>query len=180
MHACLSLLAKTLRSFGQPFSFSLDELAKRDNEFRWIFACLDRLFCCNGNPFKDLPHEKDFLLTQLLILSPEEQTPFQEQDFAIKPASTCEVCFDQDAEQLRLTEECVHEGGVCLQCLAQAITAQLDLKRWNELTCPLCPAKLDSNAVEKYAPGETVQRYLMYSSSLFGPLTVLKVPNVHG
>ncbi|KAL8921087.1 MAG: hypothetical protein Q9172_004209 [Xanthocarpia lactea] len=158
MQIFLQGLAEDLATVGQPFSASVQELARRDGGFRNAFAWINHHSCCNFNPYSDLPHEQHFLLNQLLILSPDASPPVKDQVPPIEAISTCEVCFDQDAMQVRLTRDCEHEGGVCLACLAQAIAAQLDCKRWNELTCPLCPARLDSDTVEKYAPEETVQR----------------------
>ncbi|KAL8877542.1 MAG: hypothetical protein Q9198_004460 [Flavoplaca austrocitrina] len=45
----------------------------------------------------------------------------------------------------------------------------MERKRWNELTCPLCPAILDSNTVEKYAPEETVRRTSRDTASVCAP-----------
>lgn len=157
-HNFLLLLAENLSNIRQPFSCTVEDLARRDSGFRDTFAWLNRKCCCNTDSSGVLPNEYHFLLNQLLILAPDESPPFQEQVRPLKTTRTCEICFDQDAKQNMLSEKCEHEGAVCLDCLAQAITAQLERKRWNELTCPLCPAILDSNTVEKYAPEETVQR----------------------
>lgn len=152
MQNFLLLLAENLSSIRQPFSPSVEELARRDSGLRDILAWFNRQSCCNTTLSCDLPDEQQFLLNQLLILSPDEQPSLQE------TITTCEVCYDQDAKPRKLGPDCEHEGGVCLECLAKAITTQMERKRWNELTCPLCPAVLDSNTVEKYAPEETVRR----------------------
>ncbi|KAI4123424.1 MAG: hypothetical protein LQ341_007204, partial [Variospora aurantia] len=151
MQNFLLLLAENLSSIRQPFSPSVEELARRDSGVRDILAWFNRQSCCNTTFSCDLPDEQHFLLNQLLILSPDEQPSLQE------TITTCEVCYDQDAKPRKLRPDCEHEGGVCLDCLAKAITTQMERKRWNELTCPLCPALLDSNTVEKYAPEETVR-----------------------
>lgn len=161
----LQILLGNLSSIGLPFSTSVHELARRDTCFRNIFAWINRQSCCNINPYSDLSDDQHFLLNLHLILSPDAQLPIQDQDFPLETTSPCEVCFDQDVKRLPLTRECEHEGGVCLDCLARAIAAQLDCKRWDELTCPLCPAKLDSNTVERYSSEETVQRYQKYMVS---------------
>ncbi|KAI9722337.1 MAG: hypothetical protein M1812_001809 [Candelaria pacifica] len=159
MQILLLQLAENLASIRPPFSSSVEQLAERDNDFRNIFAWINhQSCCCNTNLFSDLAHEQDFLRNQLLILLPEERPPALDQTASPEMTSTCEVCFDQDVKRVQLTQECEHEGSVCLACLAQAITAQLDRKHWNELTCPLCPARLCSNTVERYAPEETIRR----------------------
>ena len=163
MQGFLLVLADNLSSIRQPFSSSVEELARRDSGFRCIFAWISRQSCCNTMPSSHLSHESHFLLNQILIFAPDEQPAFQIHSSALETTSTsiCDICFDQDAKQIQLTQECEHEGAVCLECLAHAIAAQLDCKRWNELTCPLCPAKLDSNTIERYASEETVQRWLV-------------------
>ncbi|KAL8782966.1 MAG: hypothetical protein Q9213_004973 [Squamulea squamosa] len=148
----LLLLAEDLSSIRQPFSSSVEDLARRDSSFRDIFAWFNSQSCSNTTISCDLPDEHHFLLNQLLIFSPDEHPQHQQ------ATSTCEICYDQDAEQNKLRPGCDHEGGVCLECLRKAITTQMERKRWNQLTCPLCPALLDSNTVERYAPEETVQR----------------------
>ena len=152
----LLVLADNLSNIRAPFSSSVEELARRDNGFRCIFAWIGRQSCCNAIPSSHLSHESHFLLNQVLIFAPDEQPLFQDQN---PSTCTCDVCFDQDAKRIQLTQECEHGGAVCLECLAHAIAAQLDCKRWDELTCPLCPAKLDSNTIERYASEETVQRW---------------------
>ena len=161
MHGFLLVLADNLSNIRQPFSSSVEELARRDSGFRCVFSWISRRSCCNAIPSSHLSNEQHFLLNQILIFAPDEQQPFHDGDARPETTSTCDVCFDQDAKQIRLTQDCEHLGAVCLECLAHAIAAQLDCKRWNEITCPLCPAKLDSNTIERYASEEAVQRWLL-------------------
>ena len=179
MQGFLLVLTDNLLSIRQPFSSTVEELARRDSGFRCIFAWIGRQSCCNTIPCSHLSYEQHFLLNQILIFAPDEQPPFQNENPPLEMTSTCDVCFDQDAKQIQLAQECEHEGTVCLECLAQAIAAQLDCKRWNELTCPLCPAKLDSNTIERYASEETVQRLLIVDIKLGRSTNIVKIPIVH-
>ena len=176
----LLVLADDLSNIKQPFSSSVEDLARRDRGFRCLFAWTSRQSCCNTVPSSHLSSEQDFLRNQLLIFSSDEQPPFQNQSPPIEKTSTCDVCFDQAATQVQLTQECQHESAICLECLAQAIAAQLDSKHWNELTCPLCPAKMDSNTIEKYASEEAVQRLLILTSLRNAYADNVKIPKIHG
>ena len=76
--------------------------------------------------------------------------------------STCGVCWDQvavnDFVQGKVMPGCQHETNVCRSCLAQSITAQLESKLWNQLTCPLCTVRIDGNVVERFATSHTISR----------------------
>ena len=76
--------------------------------------------------------------------------------------STCGVCWDRvavnDLVQGKVMPGCQHETNVCRSCLAQSITAQLESKLWNQLTCPLCTVRIDGTVVEKFATSDTISR----------------------
>ena len=158
MHTFLEDLTDYLTTVEHPFSTSIQALTRYDKRLRNILANLNRHSCCNVNPYSNIPHERHYLQNQLLILSLDPEAPVRNQDPPPETKCTCQVCFDDDTRRFQVTRNCAHEGSVCLACLARHIAAQLECKRWNDLTCPLCPAKLDGDVVEKYGSKETVER----------------------
>jgi hypothetical protein len=156
------LIAEELSTIREPLYVYVETLSRRDGDIRSLFSELNEQACCGTRLIIGLPRDQRFLYYQLLSLAEDQQPPAQEVTSPPSIDPTCAVCWDRVAVDefihSKLVNECEHEANVCRSCLAQSITAQLDVRRWNQLTCPLCPAKLDSNMVEKYAPTVTIQR----------------------
>lgn len=78
------------------------------------------------------------------------------------PRRDCVVCMESlpvaDFPDRKITTQCQEVATICKACLASSITAQLDFKSWNQISCPLCLNLLESEDVKKFATEECVQR----------------------
>ncbi|KAG7006667.1 hypothetical protein G7Y79_00013g034390 [Physcia stellaris] len=92
----LEELTDYLTAVEQPFSTSVEALARWDHGLRNNLAHLARQSCCNVNPYRNLPHERHFLLNQLLILSPDPGAHAPSQDSSPENTSTCETYMIND------------------------------------------------------------------------------------
>ncbi|KAI9737847.1 MAG: hypothetical protein M1834_009216 [Cirrosporium novae-zelandiae] len=75
----------------------------------------------------------------------------------------CTVCYEPlivDSTPLRrITEGCTHEPDVCLDCLAQSITAQAEQNVWDQIHCPTCQARLRFLDIKEFATPVIFERY---------------------
>ena len=74
----------------------------------------------------------------------------------------CVVCFEglgpNNAPQRRITSTCDHEPNVCLSCLRQSIETQFTSRRWDQIDCPSCSARLDHQDIQAFADVEVFRR----------------------
>lgn len=153
---------RQLLTIREPFYYYVEALAARDRNMRQLISSVNGI-TCHGISFTFAPpRDQRFLYDQLLSFKEDEQPPSRPRPSVPSTNPTCGVCWEQvavvDFIQGKLMPECEHEANVCRSCLAQSITAQLDSKLWNQLTCPLCTIRIDGNVVEKFAPSSTISR----------------------
>ena len=153
---------RQLLTIKEPFYYYVESLAARDRNMRELISAINGISCHGKTITFAQPRDQRFLFDQLLHLTADEQPSSTPGPSIPSTNPTCGVCWDQvavdDFIQGKLMPECEHEANVCRSCLAQSITAQLDSKPWNQLTCPLCTIKIDGNIVEKFAPSYTISR----------------------
>ena len=58
----------------------------------------------------------------------------------------------------RITEACNHDPLICLNCLAQSISSQIDSKIWSQIDCPTCKARLNYDDIKAFATDPVFQR----------------------
>ena len=151
-----------LSTIREPFYYYVEALARRDRNLRELISTVNEISCHGKTLTFSQPRDQRFLYDQLLNITEEEQPSSRPRPSVPSTNPTCGVCWDQVAVDVfiqgKLMPECEHEANVCRSCLAQSITAQLDSKLWNQLTCPLCTIKIDGNVVERFAPSHTILR----------------------
>jgi len=78
------------------------------------------------------------------------------------PRQECPICTEQQCilhfPQRAITATCTHEAIICLGCISQSITAQLETMVWDQLACPLCPALLTYADMKAWAKGKDFER----------------------
>ena len=146
---------RELSSVKGPLYHYVEALSRRDRDIRQQLSWFNGKTCCGMQVRLGQPPHQSYLYHQLLRLPDDRQPPATERVLSSSTDLTCGVCWDQVAVdeiiQGKLVDECEHEADICRNCIIQSITAQLDYRLWNQITCPLCPAKLSSDVVEKYA-----------------------------
>jgi hypothetical protein len=58
------------------------------------------------------------------------------------------------------TTACKHGIDVCRKCLRTWIASEFDSKIWNEINCPICPARMQYRDMWEFAPKDVVKRYV--------------------
>ena len=153
---------RQLLTIKEPFYYYAEALAARDIDMRQLISSVNKITCHGSSLTFPQPRDQRFLYEQLSNITEDEQPPSRPRPSIPSTNPTCGVCWEQvavaDFIQGKLMPECDHEANVCRSCLAKSITAQLDSKFWNQMTCPLCPTRIDGNVVEKYAPLHTRSR----------------------
>lgn len=81
-----------------------------------------------------------------------------------KDCVECPICADEYPvssfpRQDTITESCTHPEKACLDCLEASIAAVVERGALHLLACPICPAKLTSREVERYASSQVYERY---------------------
>lgn len=75
----------------------------------------------------------------------------------------CIICAEtlrvSQFPEARVTDKCSHEPNTCLECISHHIQSQLESRRWDQLSCPECPALLRYADVQRYAARKTFQKY---------------------
>ena len=138
-----------------------DEDDKDDDDYQRLFRgdYDDRYLMISGRPRVRRSHHGALSNINIAQHDQASSTPKPSVP-SINP--TCGVCWDQvavnDFVQGKVMPGCQHETNVCRSCLAQSITAQLESKLWNQLTCPLCTVRIDGNVIEKFATSQTISR----------------------
>ncbi len=78
------------------------------------------------------------------------------------PRQECPICTEQHSilhfPQRPIRATCTHEASICLACISQAITAQMEMLMWDQLACPLCPALLTFEDLKAWAKGKDFER----------------------
>jgi len=78
------------------------------------------------------------------------------------PRQKCLICTEQQSilhfPQRPITATCTHEASICLGCISQSITAQMETLMWDQLACPLCPALLTFADMKAWAKGKDFER----------------------
>ena len=153
---------RQLSTIREPFYYYVEALARRDRNMRELVSTVNEISCHGKTLTFAQPRDQRFLYDQLLSITEDEQPSSRPRPSVPTTNPTCGVCWDQvavdDFIQGKLMPECEHEANICRSCLAQSITAQLESKLWNQLTCPLCTIRIDGNVVEKFAPSHTISR----------------------
>ena len=174
---------RQLLTIREPFYYYVEALARRDRNMRQLISTVNGIICHGKTLTFAQPRDQRFLYDQLLHITEDEQPSSRPRPPVPSTNPTCGVCWDQvavvDFIQGKLVPECDHEANVCRLCLAQSITAQLDSKLWNQLTCPLCTIRIDGNVVEKFAPSDTISRKLPVRWPRRPPTERAKVPKIH-
>lgn len=84
------------------------------------------------------------------------------------PQKSCVVCWNDlvtdTTPQRAVTSDCTHERNVCLLCVSKSIANQLDMVRWDQMTCPACNAHIRSADVQLLASVEVFARHDRFSS----------------
>lgn len=79
-----------------------------------------------------------------------------------KASQYCTVCLEHlvstSFPTQKVTAACEHESTVCLECLSNHLTSQIQEKAWNEIQCPLCPQKLEQLDVRSFAKEDDFNR----------------------
>lgn len=70
-----------------------------------------------------------------------------------------ETCSNDQIPPRRVTAGCRHDRDICLACLRRSISAQLDVKRWHELSCPCCEQSLGHKDVKDFGDPMVFERY---------------------
>ena len=169
-HACI-----LLDQVRPPFYLEDPVLVHDTREFRKLFDTSNGLSCCGFTiNIEALPYAgTEITLSPVLddddvpLLIPsglrgiDNTEPWHTEPCAEE--ASCSVCMELLSfgcfPDRNITAHCNHPPTVCLNCLALAITSQLDTKAWDRLVCPLCSTRLESGDVERFAPGETIARY---------------------
>jgi hypothetical protein len=58
------------------------------------------------------------------------------------------------------TTACKHGIDVCRKCLRTWIASEFDSKTWDEINCPICPARMLYRDMWEFAPKDVVKRYV--------------------
>ncbi len=78
------------------------------------------------------------------------------------PRQECRICTEQQSilrfPQRTITAACTHEASICLACISQSITAQMETLMWDQLACPLCPVLLTFADMKAWAKGKDFER----------------------
>jgi len=78
------------------------------------------------------------------------------------PKQECPICTEQQSilhyPQRPITAACAHEANICLGCVSQSITAQMETLMWDQLACPLCAALLTFADMKMWAKGKDFER----------------------
>ena len=153
---------RQLLTIREPFYYYVESLAALDGNMRKLISAVNEISCHGKTLTFAQPRDQRFLFDQLLHITEDEQLSSTPRPSIPSTNPMCGVCWDQvaveDFTQGKLMLKYEHETNVFRSCLAQSITAQLDSKPWNQLTCPLCTIKIDGNIVEKFAPSYTISR----------------------
>ncbi|KAK3939289.1 hypothetical protein QBC46DRAFT_263708 [Diplogelasinospora grovesii] len=79
----------------------------------------------------------------------------------------CIACVEtKDVTQFpkgSVTSACNHPPGVCLECVARTIEADLHRKGWKDLRCPECRAELQYHDVQRFANNTSKDKYEQYT-----------------
>jgi hypothetical protein len=63
------------------------------------------------------------------------------------------------------TKNCTHDIDVCRRCLRKWLESEFSAKMWDEIKCPICSKRLESDDMKKFAPTELFFRYVSLLSS---------------
>ena len=165
-----------------PFSVEDNVLVRTTREFRKLFDKYNELSCCGLTiTIESLPYAGTE--TTLSPVPDDEDTPSALETRrgidmtdpwhmgSCAEEVSCSICMELLSlgrfPDRHITSHCNHPPTICLDCLAQAITSELDNKAWDRLTCPLCSSKMESWDIEKFAPVETVTRYVRYHKQVW-------------
>ncbi len=78
------------------------------------------------------------------------------------PKQECPICTEQQSimkfPQRPITATCTHEASICLACISQSITAQMETLMRDQLACPLCPVLLTFADMKAWAKGKDFER----------------------
>jgi hypothetical protein len=76
--------------------------------------------------------------------------------------SECSVCMTLFPgyffPQEELAPDCDHSSSVCIGCLGQSLDREIEEKPWDQVACPECPARLDSDTVKLFATAASFLR----------------------
>jgi hypothetical protein len=76
----------------------------------------------------------------------------------------CVVCSDtrplQKFPSRPPTAACKHDCDVCRRCLRTWIASEFSTKMWNEIDCPVCPARMRYRDIWEFAPKDVAKRYV--------------------
>lgn len=74
----------------------------------------------------------------------------------------CSVCMESLAgyqfPQKKLAITCVHEPSICLACLQESLSEQIEDKPWDQIACPECPERLAFEVVKEFATKDAFER----------------------
>lgn len=91
-------------------------------------------------------------------------------DSAEESGMECSICMEKCSEDQipsrRVTAGCNHDRDVCIACVRQSISAQFQVKMWNQLSCPCCAQLLRHEDVKEFGDPVIFERYESLLSSL--------------
>ena len=87
---------------------------------------------------------------------------FSTEEAWLLPDESCSVCLESKNMSLmtyKITSGCNHKPSICMACLGQWITAELETELWDRIKCPECPKPLQFADVKRNASRSVFKRY---------------------
>ena len=79
------------------------------------------------------------------------------------PVMECPVCTEKRTlykfPYRSITTACAHAPNICLECISAFVKAQMEMRMWDKLSCPLCPELLMYADLKTWATKEDFERY---------------------
>lgn len=108
-------------------------------------------------------HPYDIVWTQYNLESrtrqPEAPTLY---DTTPAQLTECRVCGETKDTKLfpasPISSQCTHPPSTCYECVATSIKTELEMRRWDQLSCPECREPLQHQEIKRFADEETFAR----------------------